>query len=206
MEIFFGIARQRHGGNFYINVGDVLAASKVQRLHQLMKNDVALSTEKLQSACKLCNETISLEDTEILIDLSLEDTEALLSSSDSLKHKVIFIAGYLSFKYDENKTPREEEISSEYLNTLNRGGLTVPTLAETHFVRCGYEIFNKLSEEKKFCRNYLKQLFSLIKSPMSMIENARHALANLLQKAYVLDKSDIAREIGCLRRREKLSN
>ena len=120
MEIFFGIARQRHGGKFYINVGDVLAASKVQRLHQLMKNDVALSTEKLQLACKLCNEAISLEDTEILIDLSLGDTEALLSSSDRVEHKVIFIAGCFSFKYDENKTPREEEISSEFLNTLNR--------------------------------------------------------------------------------------
>ena len=50
-----------------------------------------------------CNETISLDNTEILIELSLEDTEALLSSSDSLKQELIFIAGYLSFKYDEIK-------------------------------------------------------------------------------------------------------
>ena len=59
---------------------------------------MAISTEKLKSACKFCNETISLEDTEILIELSLEDTEALLSYQTAPKHKVNFITGYLSFK------------------------------------------------------------------------------------------------------------
>ena len=38
---------------------------------------------------------------------------------------------------------------------------------------------------------------------MSVIKNARHTLADLLQKAYVRDKSDTAKEIGCLRIEEK---
>jgi len=35
LEKFFGQARQRFGGNFYIDIGDFLAAAKVQRLLQL---------------------------------------------------------------------------------------------------------------------------------------------------------------------------
>ena len=52
--------------------------------------------------------------------------------------------------------------------------------------------FIKSNEEIKFCRNYVKELFSLIESSISMIKHARHAIANLLQRAYVLDKSDTA--------------
>ena len=50
----------------------------------------------------------------------------------------------------------------------------------------------KLNEDQDFCRKCLKELFPLKETPMSMIENARHTLAYLLQKAYVLDKSDTA--------------
>ena len=38
LEKFFGQSRQRVGGNFDIDVVDVILAAKVQRLHQLIKN------------------------------------------------------------------------------------------------------------------------------------------------------------------------
>ena len=41
---------------------------------------------------------------------------------------------------------------------------------------CGYEVFNKSNEKKYFCRNYLKELHSLIESPVSMIDNVRPLL------------------------------
>jgi hypothetical protein len=37
---FFGQARQRFGGNFYIDIEDVIATAKVQRLHQSLKLDI----------------------------------------------------------------------------------------------------------------------------------------------------------------------
>ena len=37
---------------------------------------------------------------------------------------------------------------------------------------------------------------------MSMIENARHRMADLLQRVYFLNKSDAAKEISCLGRRK----
>ena len=63
-------------------------------------------------------------------------------------------------------------------------------MAETHFVRRGYEVFKEIIEEKSFCRNYLEQLISLIESLLPMIENVREMLNNLLQKACAPDKSD----------------
>ena len=53
---------------------------------------------------------------------------------------------------------------------------------------------------------YMKELFSLIDSPIPIITIVRYTLAYLLRKAYVLDKNDNAKEKGCLRRREKLSD
>ena len=40
IEKFFGQARQRAGGNFYIDVKDIKAAAKVKNLHTLVKHDV----------------------------------------------------------------------------------------------------------------------------------------------------------------------
>ena len=40
LEKFFGQARQGHDVNFYIDVGDVISAGKVQRLHQMLKYNV----------------------------------------------------------------------------------------------------------------------------------------------------------------------
>ena len=40
LEKFFGQCRQRVGGNFYIDIGDVIASAKAQHLHQLLKYDI----------------------------------------------------------------------------------------------------------------------------------------------------------------------
>ena len=40
LEKLFEQARQRYGGNFYIDIADVVAAAKVQKLHQLLKLDI----------------------------------------------------------------------------------------------------------------------------------------------------------------------
>ena len=84
------------------------------------------------------------------------------------------------------------------LHRLSKGlGMT-----ETHFVRCGYEVFNKLIKEKKFSMNFLKEMFPTYNHKLlSMVENERDTLASLLQRAYVWDKNDTAKEIVFLRGR-----
>ena len=65
-----GQARQHKGGNFYIDITDVMAAAKVQRLHQLMKCDIMPEGEPL-SHCTLCDAVPIPEDLELLPDLSM---------------------------------------------------------------------------------------------------------------------------------------
>ena len=45
---------------------------------------------------------------------------------DSLKHKIVYIAGHLVYKFRKPNLDTGEEISSDFLETLNQGGL-MPT-------------------------------------------------------------------------------
>ena len=100
LEKFFGQARQRVGGNFYIDVNDVLSAAKAQRLHQFIKNDIIPEGEIITNFCTYCdNFVIPEEDLNLLTEYSIDSTQALLDSSDTLKHKVVYIAGFLTRKH-----------------------------------------------------------------------------------------------------------
>ena len=87
------------------------------------------------------------------------ETQELLSSDDSFKHKIIYIAGHLEHKFRE-LIPQsdEEEISTEFLDQLNRGGLSVPTLSTVFFVHAAHQKHGKLAPSKARCPNYLKRL------------------------------------------------
>ena len=103
LEKFFGQARQRFGGNFYIDVKDVLVAGKVQRLHQMVKYD-AIRKDNSNSdphalRCSSCEDELCEEDIDLLESFQICNTGELLDSSDPLKQKVVFIAGYLVHKY-----------------------------------------------------------------------------------------------------------
>jgi hypothetical protein len=102
LEKFFGQARQRFGGNFYIDIGDVIAAAKVQRLHQLLKLDI-IPKDDVQRTCSNCTATPDEQDLDLLQDITTDDTEKLLDSDDSLKHKIIFVAGFLTRKYEKKQ-------------------------------------------------------------------------------------------------------
>ena len=59
---------------------------------------------------------------------------------------------------------------------------------------------------KACCRNYFKRLFSFIDAPVADVSDACLTVSNILLKAFVLNNSDRERELGCLRRKEKLSS
>ena len=50
----------------------------------------------------------------------IEDTQLLLDFTDALKHKVVFIAGFLAYKHGDQGEGKE--VSSEFLQELDRGG------------------------------------------------------------------------------------
>ena len=156
LEKFFGQTRQRSGGNFYIDVGDVMAAAKTFNLHNLLKNDL-LPAESAQSNCLACTADLDENDLDSLHEISLLDTQNVITSDDTLKHKIVYIAGHLVHKYgkDLDGSNEEENITTEFLTELSRGGLSVPTLSTVHFVHVAYMTYPKVSSGG-LCKNYLK--------------------------------------------------
>ena len=111
--------------------------------------------------------------------------------------------------FSENTASVEHEneadlVSSEFISNLDRGGLTVPLILTVHFVYSAYKLFE--DHNLPCCRAHLIQILSCIDSPMALIKEAYFSMSNILLKAFVLDHSDKDRQLGCLRRREKLSS
>ena len=67
-----------------------------------------------------------------MLETSIDYTKTLFDSTDTFKHKVVFITGFL--KYKHLGPGEEDEVTSEFLQELDRGGLRVPILDTTCFV------------------------------------------------------------------------
>jgi len=209
LEKFFGQARQRFGGNFYIDIGDVIAAAKVQRLHQLLKLDI-IPKDDAQRTCSNCTATPDEQDLEMLQDITTDDTENLIQSDDSLKHKIIFVASFVTRKYDTQSASDNDDdtqeltVSSDFTHQLDRGGLSIPKLSTLYLVHSAVHIVSKLNPPKASCRKFIATLLSYVDAPLADNIMACRTVANVLLKPHVLHGSDREQELGCLRRREKL--
>ena len=97
LEKFFGQARQRSGGNFYIDVVDIMAAAKVTNLQTLLKHDIMPeSSSRVLDCDKNCTSSITPDERSELIDeIAPLDTRELLRSADNLKHKDVYLACFL---------------------------------------------------------------------------------------------------------------
>jgi hypothetical protein len=98
-----------------------------------------------------------------------------------------------------------DEFSTEFLDSLNRGGLSVPTLNVVFFVYSALEIHGRLSKAKKHCNGYVIKLLYYVDVPFPVDEKLCRTLVNTICKAYVLNESDQEKQSGCLRRKEKLA-
>ena len=206
LEKFFGQARQRKGGNFYIDYTDVLAAAKVQRLHQLLKHGIIPEGEGA-APCRLCNIDPYPEDLEYLSEITIVDTQSLLETTSVYMEKLIYISGFLSHKhFEENTDSNSDDDPSEYIEHLSRGGLRVPRLNLVFFVHTAMGLYEKLTQSRQSCTKYFHSLLSFVDTPYSNNVNICKRLTNIIFKAEVMHKSDRENELGCLRRREKLSS
>ena len=186
-----------------------MATAKVQCLRQLVKLDVTpTSTALTHHQCQNCSRDIDDVVLEQMQDLGIEDTQLLLESTDTLRDKVIYIAGFLTHKFAESVTLNNEEdeisIPSTFVQELNRGGLSLPSLSTAFFVHAAVYIEKYLSPSQHNCRSYFARALSYIDASISENYQACVTMTNILMKAHVNDNSDRQKENGCLRRREKL--
>ena len=108
------------------------------------------------------------------LNLTMSDTEELVKSNNNLKHKIIYIAGFLERKYkdlisdDNSETDVEgDDQTSDFLTNLNRGGLAIPRISTVFFVHSSLRLFEKCKVH--CCRGHLSQALSNIDSPLSNI-------------------------------------
>ena len=96
----------------------------------------------------------------------------------------------------------EPNVTSDFIKELDRGGLTIPTLATVFFVHSANHLISSIDCCKKNCCSYCSRLISVIEAPMAGNLQACRTLVNILVKARVLDASDTEQRLGCLRRQE----
>ena len=125
-------------------------------------------------------------------------------SSNILKQKVVYLGGFLSHKF-KDPSENEENISAEFISVLNHGGLHVPILSTVYFVHCAINVHNELGKSRQNCCKYFRRLLSFIDAPMAQNRKACQSLTNILFKAFTLDVCDTEKQIGCLRRKQKLA-
>ena len=134
LEKFFIQARQRNGGNFYIDIVDIKAAAETKNLHALLKYE----SMPHKSNNLPCTSNIRIDDYHF--DITIANTEDLVQSNDSIKHKIIFLAGYLEHKFRgksvETEDINDHHINSDFVTNLNRGELTVPLRCTLKLINC----------------------------------------------------------------------
>ena len=128
-------------------------------------------------------------------ELDITETQNLLESSDILKQKVVYVAGFLVHKYNEPNVDEEEEISCEFISELNRGGLHLPTLTTVYFVHSAISLHNKIELPRQNCCKYFQKLISFINAPIAENSKACKTLTNILFKAFALNVSDTEKQI-----------
>ncbi|ESO11756.1 hypothetical protein HELRODRAFT_166784 [Helobdella robusta] len=175
----------------------------------LLKLDI-IPKDDAQRACINCTASPDEQDLEMLQDITTEDIENLIQSDNCLKHKIIFVAGLLTRKYQQHLGNNDADdaqdftLSSDFTQQLDRGGLSIPKLSTVYLVHSAVHIISKLSPPKACCRKYVSTLLSYVDAPLSNNTMACRSLVNVLLKAHVIHHSDREQELGCLRRREKL--
>ena len=82
----------------------------------------------------------------------------------------------------------------------------MPTLSNAYFVQNAINIHNNIDFSRKKCITYFQKLLSFIDFPMAENNMACKSLTNILFKAYCVNVYDTKKQMGCLRRKEKLSS
>ena len=117
------------GGNFYIDIGDVIASAKAQHLHQLLKYDIVPVGDGCDvDQCQFCNAAVDMNDLKLINEISLKDTENVLESDVTYKQKLVFLAGFFAHKFEQEVIDTSEEISCDFIDKLSHRRLCIHTL------------------------------------------------------------------------------
>jgi len=91
----------------------------------LLKLDI-IPKNDAQRTCSNCT-TLDEQDLEMLNYITTDGTDIFMQSDDSLKHKIIFVVGFLTHKYDAQSASDDGDVqeltaSSDFIQQSDKGG------------------------------------------------------------------------------------
>ena len=147
LERQFGKYRQMSGGRFLVSLREVQDSEKILRIKSLLKADIHSWDERVK-----CDPFAGFED--LLQELRMKENEFQENSlCDDSRDVAIHISGYITKQMlEKSKCPecqpllRQNKISSDYLDILNRGGLIKPSESLVEYVCAGFAILDTAHE------------------------------------------------------------
>ena len=97
-------------------IDNVIAAGKAQHTHQFIKNGIIPQGAPIRP-CSFCDAAI--DEGELLNEITIENNQILVNSVDTLKQKLIYIAGFLVHRHGQPDFHQGEEELLEFLTELS---------------------------------------------------------------------------------------
>lgn len=181
LERQFGKYRQGSGGTYLITVRDVICQHRIDGAQLLAKsNAFAFDELRTSPAVTVEHSCTRCED----LDMSILDILPLLTDDigDDTKDALVYIAGYLCFKYSySSDTYYEYRLHKAYFDDLNRGKLTIPPDTLVTLAYYAYAMFVTLATSGTPCPNAVLRYFEAICDLYELgIENERSRLCRSL--------------------------
>ena len=177
LERRFGQYRQMSGGRFLVGLKDTIISEKIIKIKRLLKEGIDIDEEvKVTGTGEM--EIMKLKKEIDSLGISLD---TLMLSPDS-REVAVHIAGYTAKKFLKSVTKKIESsfcckinitgcidlenTDHEYLITLNRGGLTVPSSSLVNYVCDAFAVLsateNVLNRSKLTARNAATEALSYL--------------------------------------------
>ena len=170
LELRFSKYRQMNGGRFLIGLRELLNSERILATRSLLKEDINVWKEDLQPSNDIFNELES--------DVKELEAEILESQlSEESYQAAVYIAGYVVKKLIERckcnecisilKASSNDISHAEYLRTMSRGGLIMPSLKLAQHVSSGFStldltdnLISKSGVPARVAAEHILKLFS----------------------------------------------
>jgi hypothetical protein len=192
LEKEFSKLRQGSGGTYFISVQQIVEKSNINRAKLLLAlntDTAAMDVEDPGHACSDCGFAIESNEKACEAVDNLEELEA--SISVETKSVLIYIAGYVT-----RKDPELDEVSQlgqttfyfekfgQYTNSLDRGGLNIPSDRSCQWTIFSFILFNVVKDS--VCRKSFSKIALTLSDTFEFEMEERHAriLSNIFIKNY----------------------
>ena len=153
IEKCFGKLRQGSGGTYFINAKSVIEKVHIQHAKLVLQLGLEIEGDD-GHVCHTCKRELNEEESEVFDNLV--ELEQHINKETFLA--LVYIAGYV--QRCDMCLHAYHELYGEYLDTLNRGGLQIPTDTLVQWSTFCFIYFRQLSGS--ICRTFCIKKFMLI--------------------------------------------